>query len=97
MADDPRSLIRCSACESTRNLSTEILIMLPPRPGDYDTYGPSGSGVQVRLNQRCTRVAPNAVLSAARSVDGPSRTPAGDWPDKKVTSTLATMSWPNSM
>jgi len=54
-------------------------------------------GCQVLPNQRRVRSDPKATLSAARSADGPSRSPTGLWPLRKVTSTLATMSCPSSM
>ncbi len=66
------------------------------RVGEGQEGQPAGSCSHSRPNQRCTRVAPNATLSAASAEEGPSRSPTGAAPLRKVTSTRATWSWPNS-
>ncbi len=53
--------------------------------------------IQSRPNHRRMRLVPNSALSASSRSDGSSNCPFGRSPLRKVTSTRATRSWPNSM
>ena len=68
----------------------------PAQPASIPTEGAAGQIDQSRPNQRWMRERPNSTLSAAFSREAATIDPWGASPLTKVTSTLATSSWPNS-